>query len=262
VPASPIEAALCVSIHDVAPATWALCQRLHATVRAVADVPLTWLVVPHYHGCRAFPRAYEGALDTLLAQGHELALHGYTHRDRLGRVGVARAWRSPLRQLYARDEGEFSALELAQACRRIALGRAWFARRGYPLHGFVAPAWLLSASAWQALQQFPFAYTTTLWRFWRLHPRRALASPCLVYGARNAATRCLSRGWSECLARALAPAPLLRLALHPRDACHPALMRHVQQVLAVALAQRRACTKASFARALALHQAPPCHQGG
>ena len=40
------EQVLCVSIHDVAPATWTDCLRLVQAVRAVADIPLTWLVVP------------------------------------------------------------------------------------------------------------------------------------------------------------------------------------------------------------------------
>ena len=36
---------LCVSIHDVAPATWPDCQRVIAAVHAVAPIPLTLLVL-------------------------------------------------------------------------------------------------------------------------------------------------------------------------------------------------------------------------
>lgn len=43
--------ALCVSIHDVAPATWPECILLWNAMREVlADMPLTWLVVPCFHG--------------------------------------------------------------------------------------------------------------------------------------------------------------------------------------------------------------------
>jgi hypothetical protein len=46
-------------------------------------------------------------------------------------------------------------------------------------------------------------------------------------------------------------APLLRLALHPRDAHHPALVRRAQGLLEQLLASRQALTKAEFARQLA-----------
>ena len=41
--------ALCVSIHDVAPATWTDCRRVIAAVHAVAPIPLTLLVVPTFY---------------------------------------------------------------------------------------------------------------------------------------------------------------------------------------------------------------------
>jgi predicted deacetylase len=43
---------LCVSIHDVAPATWTECRTLLEAVAAVADIPLTLLVVPVPWRCR------------------------------------------------------------------------------------------------------------------------------------------------------------------------------------------------------------------
>ena len=72
---------LCVSIHDVAPATWTDCLRLVEAVRAVADVPLTWLVVPHYHFRPEQSLAMEACLNVALERGDELALHGYSHLD-------------------------------------------------------------------------------------------------------------------------------------------------------------------------------------
>ena len=69
---------LCVSVHDVAPATWRSCQRVLAAVREVAEIPVTLLVVPAYHGqCSALAPGFESAMTDQLAQGHELALHGY-----------------------------------------------------------------------------------------------------------------------------------------------------------------------------------------
>lgn len=239
--------ALCVSIHDVAPATWADCLRLWQAVRAVADIPLTWLVVPRYHGDAAAPPGYEAALERLLAQGHELALHGYLHRD------TGPAPRTPrqlfLRRVFTQGEGEFAALPLEQARRRLRLGRNWFAVRGWPLHGFVAPAWLLGEGAWAALRETPLRYTTTWRRFYCLDGAGAppVPAPSLLYAARNGAGRCCSRLALDASLPLLAARPLVRLGLHPRDARHPELLRHLQRLLGALLAGRQPRTKAAYA---------------
>ena len=161
---SPIDARmLCVSIHDVAPATWADCLRLVEAVRAVADIPLTWLVVPHYHFRPEQSPAMEACLNVALERGDELALHGYSHLDTEAASGGLRT--RFLRNVYTRREGEFAALTEAEARRRLELGLDWFAARGWTPTGFVPPAWLLGEGAWRALRAAPFAYTTTFSHF-------------------------------------------------------------------------------------------------
>ncbi|WP_370661694.1 DUF2334 domain-containing protein [Massilia aquatica] len=240
--------ALCVVIHDVAPATWPDCLRLSQAVREVADIPLTWLVVPRWHGSAARLPAVEAALGGLLADGHELALHGYTHLDT---AAPASTWRSRfLRSVYTEGEGEFAALGVDEARRRMALGLAWFDERGWPVDGFVAPAWLLGAGAWEALRGHPFVYTTTWSHFHCLMPaghHAALLSPSLVYAARNRTGRIVTPPAASMLAWLLRDAPLVRLALHPRDAHHPALLRHAQKLIEHLLQSRAALTKAGFA---------------
>jgi len=249
--------AVCVSIHDVAPSTWPACLRLLEAVRQVADIPLTLLVVPRYHGVATRNTDYEAMLAAMLAQGHELALHGYTHLDR---APPARGWRAlPARywrEVFTTGEGEFAAVDAVRAQRLLALGLAWFAGRGWPVSGFVAPAWLLGAGAWQALRGDVFAYTTTLTRFHLLPARRALFSPSLVYTARNRSGRCLSPPAVTALAACLAPAQLVRLSLHPRDADFPRLVSHAQRVLGALLEHRQPLTKAAFARG----RLPPAHK--
>lgn len=240
--------ALCVAIHDVAPATWTECLRLLDAVRAVADIPLSWLVVPEYHHGTLRSRACEATLERLLAQGHELVLHGYTHQDPapMRGHGLARF----LRSVYTQREGEFAAIDAGEARRRIELGLAWFAARGWPVSGFVAPAWLLGPGAWRVLPDYPFSYTTTYWRFYQLHPARAILAPALVYAARNRTGRTMSPHVAEFVAALSAKAQLARVALHPRDAHHPELMRHAQRLVAGLLASREAMTKAAFASRL------------
>ena len=238
--------ALCVSIHDVAPVTWPACQRLLQAVRAVADVPLTLLVVPCYHGDDGRDAGYEAALGALLARGHELALHGYRHLDGgPPPSGPRQRW---LRRVYTRGEGEFAALGEADSRQLLALGLEWFRRRGWPIDGFVAPAWLLGPGGWAALRGMPFGYTTTLTHFHWLPAGRSICSPSLVYTARNGVGRRLSPPLATAQAACLARAGLVRLGLHPADAAHPALLRHAQSLVAALLASRLALTKSAFAR--------------
>lgn len=243
--AFPNERALCVAIHDVAPVTWPECARLFEAVRAVADIPLTWLVVPCYHGNGVSPPGYERLLGELLDAGHELALHGYTHLDTAAPTFGGRL----RRKVYTQSEGEFAAVGRAEAREKIEQGLAWFARRHWPVSGFVAPAWLLGPQAWAAVRDFPFDYTTTLTHFHLLQPRRALLAPTLVYAARNGAGRVLSPPLASAIAALGQARPLLRVALHPRDAHYPALLRHAQQLIAQLLCERRPLTKAAFTQA-------------
>jgi predicted deacetylase len=238
---------LCVSIHDVAPATWRECSALMDAVAAVADIPLTLLVVPAFHGAAATVPSFDHQLERRVARGDELALHGYTHLD----AGPpARSLRERFaRRVYTSSEGEFAALAADEAAERLELGMQWFARRGWALRGFVAPAWLLSAGGWQALHASPLLYTTTWRRFHFLRSRQSLQAPSLVYSSRNAWGRALSRqavSWTAMMQR---DAPLVRLSLHPRDVHDGATIRHFQTLLETLLRQRQAASKAGFAEA-------------
>jgi predicted deacetylase len=249
---------LSVSIHDVAPATWPDCLRLVQAVRQVADIPLTWLVVPHYHFRPETSAGMEACLNVALERGDELALHGYSHLDTEANGGGLRA--RFLRNVYTRREGEFAALSEDEARRRLALGMAWFAERGWKPDGFVPPAWLLGEGSWRALRASGLSYTTTFSHFHVLgrdtKPGNdngkgvALLSPSLVYAARNRSGRILSPRVADATAAMLANKPLVRFSLHPPDARYPELVRHLQHVLERLLTRREAVTKAECARRL------------
>ncbi|UUZ49807.1 DUF2334 domain-containing protein [Massilia sp. B-10] len=127
-----------MSIHDVAPATWSDCLHLLHAVRAVADIPLSWLVVPCYHHNAMRSLACEATLEKLMGEGHELVLHGYTHVDRVPLRGIGPG--RLLRTLYTQREGEFAAIGRDEARRRLTLGMRWFQERAWPVSGFVAPS--------------------------------------------------------------------------------------------------------------------------
>ena len=239
--------ALCVSIHDVAPRTLGACREIaDALARVDPSIPLTLLVVPRYHGDRELPPAFSDWIGERLARGDELALHGFTHRDD---ASASHGLRSHVRRrIYTAGEGEFAALTRDEARSRIVRGRAWFEERGWPLHGFVAPAWLMSPGTWDAIGDFDFLYTTTLSRFHVLKPRGSLHAPAVVYSARSAWRRLASRGWNASLAMASRAAPVVRVGLHPADAAHPALLRHALHITRRLAERREAMTKSELAR--------------
>lgn len=238
---------LCVSLHDVAPATWRACQRVLAAVRDVADIPLTLLVVPAYHGqCSALAPGFESAMSEQLANGHELALHGYFHRD-LGAPVSALDWLR--RRVYTAGEGEFCALGRNEAAERLRLGQQWFAANRWPLAGFVPPAWLLGPEGWHALREFPtFTYVTTFSHVHALHTGVAVRAPCLTFSTRTPWRRWVSRAWAQL---GWFEAPLARLALHPNDAMYPGLRQAWQRKLEALLRHRQPLTKAEFVRRFA-----------
>jgi predicted deacetylase len=230
----------CVVVHDVADATLAGCERVREAIAEVAPVPITWLAVPRYHD--ATPTA---ALERWLGErshaGDELALHGWTHRD----DGTPRGPVDRLRrEVYTRGEGEFWAIDADEAARRIAAGRAWFDANGWPLAGFVAPAWLLGPGAWQAVRAQPLQYTATLRHLHLLPEGRRLTSQSIVYSTSSAGRRASSVVWARVVEARVRRNSLLRLELHPRDADHAGVRRSWQRILATALREREALTVA------------------
>jgi predicted deacetylase len=238
------EPAVCVVLHDVAGSTLAGCERVIEAVAAVAPLPQTLLAVPRHHGQAPTP-AFEQWLGARQAGGDELALHGWTHLDE----GVPHGPLDRLRRrVYTRGEGEFWALDRAEATARLAAGRAWFAQHGWPLHGFVAPAWLLGAAARAAVREQGFEYTSTLRHIELLPGGERITSQSLVYSTSSAWRRQASIAWARAVAASQASNPVLRLELHPRDADATDVRRSWQRALEAALQRRRACTVVALTR--------------
>jgi predicted deacetylase len=236
---------VCVVLHDAAPSTRSACVRTLAAVREVAgDVPVTILVVPRYHD--ESPSAdFDAWLGEHVGRGDELALHGCTHRD----DGAPQGWLDGLRRSrYTRGEGEFWSLSREEALARIDVGIDWFAKNGWPLAGFVAPAWLLGPGAREALLERPFDYTATLRQLVHLPAQIPVTSQSVVYSTSSAWRRASSLAWNAAVDLAERRNPLLRLELHPRDADFAAVKRSWQANLERALRQRQPATVAEFMR--------------
>lgn len=229
-------------LHDVAPQTWPLYETFVASLDALARIPLTLLVVPDFHhrGALTSHRRFCAAVEARLARGDEVALHGYSHSDdrplRLNPLDLCR------RRVFT-HEGEFAALDGAEAQRRLELGLAMFTSFGWPVAGFVAPAWLMNRPARAALAGFPFRYTSSRSGLIRLPQWQELPAPSLVWSARSAWRRRVSRHWNSRLLRRSADCDFIRLGLHPVDMRHGEARGFWLHTIHTLLQERRVITK-------------------
>ena len=236
---SSVQRSLMLVLHDVAPETWADYQPFVEAVDAMGDVPMTWLVVPDFHHRNALARSpvFCRLLERRLARGDELALHGFYHCD----DGPAPSGLQDffMRRVYT-HEGEFYGLDEQEALQRLEAGLATFAEQGWPVAGFVAPAWLMSEGTRQALRRLPLRYTSTPQHLYRLPDFTAIAAPGLVWSARSAWRRGMSRMVCDWQARRWREANTLRLGLHPVDMRHADSRDYWLRTVATLLDQGRA----------------------
>ncbi len=243
--------ALCISIHDVAPATWPQCRQLIAALRAVADLPLGLLLVPRWHGRSLDGEAgFIAALQALLdeAHGHEVLLHGLYHFD--DAQAPTRLGERLQRRVLTRGEGEFAALGAADAMARVRAGLADLQACGLQrvqVAGFVPPAWLMTCSARTALlaegSRLGLRYASLFTGLLDLQQGRMLRAPALVYSARWRISDALARTVVGSAARLMARAPLLRIGLHPADVQRAGNLRHAQGLIERALRDRSPLTE-------------------
>ncbi|WP_426783499.1 DUF2334 domain-containing protein [Pseudomonas atacamensis] len=211
--------AVCLVLHDVAPSTWADYQPFVEAVDALGDVPMTWLVVPDFHRHDALDAnpAFRRVLDARVARGDELALHGYYHDDQEPLPNNPRDWF--MRRVYT-HEGEFYRLSREAALARLHAGLDMFQRCDWPVQGFVAPAWLMSDGTRQALRELPLSYTSSPQHLYRLPDFSAIDAPGLVWSARSAWRRGVSKILSDQREQRWREASVIRLGLHPVDMRH------------------------------------------
>lgn len=243
--------ALLLVLHDVAPQTWADYQPFVEAVDALGGVPMTWLVVPNFHqhnDLEAHP-GFRRMLSGRVERSDELALHGYFHCDDGPAATTPKDWF--MRRIYT-HEGEFYSLSQAAALARLRAGIEVFERYRWPLQGFVAPAWLMSEGTRQALRELPLSYTSSPQHLYRLPDFTAIEAPGLVWSARSAWRRGVSKLLSDQREQRWRQAPVIRLGLHPVDMRHGFSRDYWLQTLKRLLDEGRVpMTKANW---LMLHQ--------
>ncbi|MBV4452375.1 MULTISPECIES: DUF2334 domain-containing protein [Pseudomonas] len=225
-----VERSVLLVLHDVAPHNWADYRPFVEAVDKLGNVPITWLVVPDFHHHDALPieGTFRRLLDSRVAKGDELALHGYFHSDDQPAPRTPKDWF--MRRVYT-HEGEFYQLSETQALTRLHAGIDVFRRNDWPLHGFVAPAWLMSQGTRDALRHLPLSYTSDPQHLYRLPDFSRVDAPGLVWSARSAWRRGLSKVLSDRREQRWRSAPVIRLGLHPVDMRHDFSRRYWLETL-------------------------------
>ncbi|MGF0240697.1 DUF2334 domain-containing protein [Rhodococcus sp. IEGM1300] len=237
---------LLLVLHDVSPQSWADYQSFVEAVDAMGHVPMTWLVVPDFHkhnNLQDHP-GFRRLLTGRVMRGDELALHGYFHCDEGPIPRTPRDWF--MRRIYT-HEGEFYGLSQRTALARLRAGIEMFDRYHWPLHGFVAPAWLMSEGTRQALRDLPLHYTSDQQHLYRLPDFTAVDAPGLVWSARSPWRRGLSKLISDQREQHWRHARVIRLGVHPVDMRHEFSRQYWLQTLKRLLSEGRVpMTKAGW----------------
>jgi len=222
---------LVVSLHDVAPSTQPVADKIisELTQRGVRHCSL--LVVPDYHhqGASMQDRQFVSWLRNLEATGHEIVIHGYFH-ERPSRAAES-SFEKFVTRIYTQGEGEFYDLGYDEAFRRIKTARDEFQAAGLKPRGFVAPAWLLSSEAERAARDADMEYTNRLRTVRDLRSGATFAARSLVYSVRNGWRRATSLAWNAALSRIVKENSLVRLSIHPPDFSHPAIWRQIVDLI-------------------------------
>ena len=220
------------SIHDVGPRfidavdllAERLTQRLGGPHFALLVVPDHWGIAPI-----AADRSFHRRLREWHAQGAELFVHGWYHRDDLSHGGRA-AFKA--RHMTA-GEGEFLGLDHATALARMRAGKVLIEDIiGAAVTGFVAPAWLYGPGARSALAEVGFALAEDHLRVWSPRDGAVLArGPVVTWASRSRGRIASSRAFALLARHALAPAQVVRVAVHPGDAQVPSLLASIDKTL-------------------------------
>ncbi|MBI5835075.1 MAG: polysaccharide deacetylase family protein [Armatimonadetes bacterium] len=232
-----MSAALVVSVHDVCPRTQADCAVILAELDRLGIRRRSLLVIPAEPGAELDLPCARWLRD-LAARGDEIVQHGLYHRRQPGEPPLS-APRALLDALLARGAGEFLGLDHAAATARLAEGRQRLGALGLSAAGFVAPAWLYSGAAAEAVRDSGFRYLTTHLRL-RDFTRGA---DTWSFGISNRPgplrDDLIGRGVNELMVAAHRAAPLLRIAIHPADLHHGRPFEHTLSLLARLVAAGR-----------------------
>lgn len=223
-----------VALHDIAPVNWSAYRPFVEQMDSMGNVRMSWLVVPDFHHRSATfeDHKFLDLLERRLSMGDELVLHGFYHCDEAAPPKTPRDYF--MRRFYT-VEGEFYPLAEDEARARLERGMELFDKRCWPIHGFVAPAWLMGKGTRRALRDLPFTYTSDPGHFYELPTFQAHRVPTLVWSCRAKWRRAMSYVVNEVSRLQYRSLPTIRFGLHPIDmhyaAAHDYWVKCIERLL-------------------------------
>jgi uncharacterized protein len=237
------EKSLIVSLHDVAPSTFALIRQQVEELAALGVNQTSLLVIPYHHGIKKLED--DSALCSWLFKqqelGHEMVLHGWEHRIPNSK-GTSNASTWFYENLYTSREAEFLNLNRQEASQLIGEGLDMFRKLGLKPEGFIAPAWLMNPDVEHAAREHKLLYTNTISELIQLPTNRRVRTRSCVWSTRAGWRRGCSLIWNRFLFQKLQSADPLRISLHPNDLHYPAIWSQIRDLIRVALQERHATT--------------------
>jgi len=230
---------LFASIHDVAPRFEREIEGLIDLLAPQVGNRVALLVVPNHWDQSPILAGspFARRLRRWAESGFEIFLHGFYHRDLARHDRVSDRLRS---QWMTAGEGEFLGLTRDEAKARIQAGRALLEDvTGFPIAGFVAPAWLYGRGAMEAMVECEVPIAEDHLSVWSPRSGAVLSrSPVITWASR---TRIRLRS-SLMAAAALRRLPLrdLRIGVHPADCESPRVLSSIEATLRVATRRRHA----------------------
>lgn len=226
-----------VIVHDVAPPFVESLRTITRALDPLVGRQVAGAVVPCWHGwahidADATFRAY------IQATFGEVLLHGFTHRAPTPRGAVA-----------ALTDGadEFGGLTAAAAGDRLRCGYTVLnAHIGLPIRGFVPPAWRPGPVTPALLMACGLEYALGLWRF-RDTRQGGLPLAVSSWDCGRIAALGLAGEALGILRRAITPAALPCIVLHPCDVARGYLPRALRQIQRLRAAGYRAALPAELA---------------
>jgi predicted deacetylase len=219
-----------VSLHDVTPAHEARVFTAISHLRSLGVDALNLLVVPDFHHRASLDHAaaFCQRLRQVLGPRDEIQLHGFYHLADQARPDVQGKLAA---SLLTAGEGEFHALDHAEALRRLREGLDLLDRSlGVRPRGFVAPAWLQNPEVLRAVTDAGLDWCEDQVHVHDLARGRTLLAPALTWASRSWPRRLGSLVYAQIAGRILPHTwgltghHTIRLAVHPGDYRHPALI--------------------------------------
>ena len=229
------------SIHDVGPRFESEVLQLVDSLAPYVGCRIALFVVPNHWGdSPIIPGSpFATRLREWAESGLEIFLHGYFHRDS---AAHNRAGDRLQAHWMTAGEGEFLGLDRDESRSRIERGRALLENIiGRPITGFVAPAWLYSDGAIEALRDCGIGIAENHWQVWSPSTETMLSrSPVITWASRTPTRLRLSLLAAATLRRA--PVRDLRIGVHPPDCRAARLLRSIETTFAIARRSRHAAS--------------------